>query len=103
MLSAHGDWLRNYWTPDWRVDTILTLVQNTNTTNQKTARFPLQSHIPAAAAGNTRWQQLLHGQEWVGRGTQGAAGGMPPAASDMQCGEIESRMEYIETTEQTSC
>ena len=33
-----GDWLRNNWTPDWRLDTILTLVQNTNitiNTNQK--------------------------------------------------------------------
>ena len=32
-----------------------------------------------------------------------AVGHMLLAASDMQFGNIESRMEYIETTEQTSC
>ena len=65
-----GDWLRNNWTPDWRLDTILTLVQNTNITNQKngeTGRIPLQSDCRATFLQQlqSRWQQVAHGQEWV--------------------------------------
>ena len=51
-----------------------------------------EPHSSAAAAGNTRWQQLLQCYivTWAGVGgpwdTGGSAGCMLPAASDMQIG-----------------